>query len=137
MVAANSSLSDYSDKLTGAYVWILDDDDLLIYPELVDDLKRIVEEHNPQVIFVKMNHGPLGILPDDNHWQTPPQEGYIGVSAYVVERQLWQAHASAFASGRYQSDFDFINSVWRAGPKVYWHDVVASRVQRISNGAPE
>jgi hypothetical protein len=37
----------------------------------------------------------------------------------------------------YHSDFNFIAAVLESGPLVYWHDVVASRVQRISIGRAE
>jgi hypothetical protein len=87
--------------------------------------------------MLRMDHGPLGVLPDNRHWGQPPRYGFIGVSAFVVKREVWQRHAPAFGGAQYWSDFDFISSVWRTGPAVYWHDVVGSIVQRISNGEPE
>jgi hypothetical protein len=56
------------------------------------------------------------------------------VSAYVVRRALWQRCAGAWQP-QYDSDFDFIAAVLRETAHVIWHDVVASRVQRISKGA--
>ncbi len=34
-------------------------------------------------------------------------------------------------------DYTFIAHVWAAEPRVYWHDVIASRIQRCSEGKPE
>jgi hypothetical protein len=84
-----------------------------------------------------MDHGKMGVKPDNGYWGKPPEGGHIGVSAYVTRRDVWQQHAGAFLSAHYASDFDFISAVFASRPAVYWHDVVASRVQRISHGAPE
>lgn len=123
----------------GAWVWILDDDDECIHNGLVADVRRIAaEQPEAQVIMVRMDHGPaLGVLPDAEVWGRRPVHGHLGVSSYIVRRDVWQRHAHAFAGGRYQSDYDFIAEVFASGAKVVWHDVVASRVQRISYGAGE
>ena len=143
---AQANLAVVAAHLVGDYIWILDDDDECIRPSLVEELKVIAvsacavpayAENDPDVIMLRMDHGPLGVLPDDNYWNRPPAYGHIGASGYVVKRQVWQAHANAWLGGCYHSDFDFINDVWSAGPAVYWHDVIASRIQRISEGVPE
>lgn len=135
--AAAEAMAAHAPCLTGRFIWVLDDDDMCIRPTLVEELQAIDDDEGPDVIMLKMDHGPLGILPDDNHWQRPPVYGYIGVSAFVVRRELWQQHAPALRPGQYHSDHRFIASVFEARPKVYWFDVIASRVQRISNGVPE
>lgn len=113
----------------GDWVWILDDDDVCIHNGLVADVRRISAEcPGVQVIMVRMDHGPeLGVLPDGEVWEKRPVLGHLGVSAYIVRRDVWQRHAHAFGSGRYTSDFDFVEDVWREQPLVVWHDVVASR----------
>lgn len=122
----------------GDYIWILDDDDLCARPTLVAELKAIAAEHDPEVIMLKMDHGPRGILPDYPHWGAFPVVAHIGCSAYVVRRDVWCAFAHAFLPGSYQSDFQFISRVFLdSARRIYWHDVIASRVQRISLGAPE
>ena len=137
--AAQARLADYADKLSGRYIWILDDDDFCIRPTFVAELLRVATIHDPDVIVVKMDHGPRGILPDDRHWgHCPLPLGQIGCSGYVVRREIWQAHAAAWRSARYASDHDFISSVFtREHLTVYWHDVIASRVQQIGLGKPE
>lgn len=135
-------LTAYAPKLTGEYIWLLDDDDLCVYPALVADLKAIVAvasvaAHVPDVVMVRMDHGERGVLPPDRFWGLPPRQAAIGCSAYIVRRAVWQAHAGALAPGHYASDFDFIEAIWQSRPRVYWWDIVASRVQRISYGRPE
>ncbi len=114
---------------TGDWVWILDDDDECIWRPLVADLRRIVAARpEAQVIMVRMDHGDeLGVLPDESVWEKEPVCGHLGVSSYIVRRDVWERHKCAFSSGQYSSDFDFIRSVWAEQPVIVWHDVIASR----------
>lgn len=134
---AQVMLADYAHKLAGDYIWVLDDDDECTRPSLVAELKTIVAEHNPDVIVVKMDHGPRGVLPAVQNWGKRPCLAQIGSSGVIVRRSVWQAHADAFRSARYTSDFDFIDAVWNSEPAVYWHDVIASKVQMIGLGQKE
>lgn len=135
---AFANLRSYAPKLVGDYIWILDDDDTCIRPSLVEDLRAIAAQYAPDVIMLKMDHGQWGIKPSFS-WGQRPQVGDIGCSAYVVKRSVWQYHADrTWQITRYQSDFDFIESIFDAeGLKIAWYDVVASKVQRQSKGAPE
>lgn len=133
---AQVSIADNAPHFTGQYAWILDDDDMCIHDTLIADLKAIAAEHDPGVVMVRMNHG-YAVYPDALRWGEAPQQGRIGCSAYIVRRDIFQQHVDAFRGARYESDFDFINAVWKSNPAVYWHDVIASQVQRVSLGAPE
>lgn len=132
-------LAAYADHLTGEYIWLLDDDDLCVYPTLVAELKAIAAAQDPDVVFVRMDHGERGVLPPDQFWGKPPRQGCIGCSAYIVRRAVWQVHAHVLAPGHYASDFTFIQAIWQHMPRwrFYWWDIIASRVQRISYGRPE
>jgi hypothetical protein len=130
------NMAAYAPELMGEYIWILDDDDECIVPDLVAQLRHIAIRQGPEVIMLRMDHGRLGILPR-MYWQQEPRQGDIGCSAYVVRRDLWQAHAPAMCPGHYASDFDFISAIFASRPSIVWHDLVASRVQRISHGRPE
>lgn len=116
----------------GAWLWVLDDDDECVHPGLVADVRRLAgEKRGLQVVMVRMDHGqPLGVLPDAAVWERAPVHGHLGVSSYIVRRDMWKAHRAAWLSLRYQSDYDFIADVWQSGPVVVWHDVIASRCQR-------
>jgi glycosyltransferase involved in cell wall biosynthesis len=135
--AAQAALANFAPYVTGEYVLILDDDDRLIRPTLVAEVKAIVSEHRPNVVMVKMDHRNGRVLPDAAHWQKEPQLSYIGCSAYIVKRQLWQRYAPVFGGAQYTSDFDFINAIFGSDADIYWHDVIASQVQRVSMGQPE
>jgi hypothetical protein len=129
-------MARYAPRLAGDYIWILDDDDYCILPTFVAGLKEIAVLNAPDVIFVRMDHGGGRILPSAL-WGKRPQVSEIGVSAFVVRREVWQAHAGAMIPGEYTSDFNFIRSIWLAFPQTYWWDVVASKCQRQSVGLAE
>lgn len=145
---SHENMGVYAPNLAGKWIWILDDDDLCICPTLVADLKYIAAEHDPDVIMVRMDHGNDVTLPGPSTWGGELIYGQLGVSAYIVRRGAWQAHSRALTPGWYGSDYSFINSiwgnnpahywaVWMQQPRIYWHNVVASRVQRHSMGVAE
>lgn len=137
VAAANARLAAFGP--VGLYVWVLDDDDLCIDRTLVETLQRIADVYGwPPAIMVRMDHGPLGILPDPVHWGEEPVCGNIGASAIITRRDVWIDHCGAWASGRYESDFDFIRSVWSAyAGSIVWHPKTVARVQKISRGAAQ
>lgn len=137
-VWAEDNLRESVQHFKGHYIWLLDDDDLCIRDTLVHELRAIAQLLSPDVIMVRMDHGPLGVLPPDELWQQRPQPGRIGGSAVIVRREAWQVHGEAWREGVYHSDFEFIDSLFRDGSlSIYWLDVVASKIQRISLGNPE
>ena len=133
---ASENMGRYAPQLVGDYVWILDDDDLCTLPTFIAGLKQIAVLNAPDVVFVRMDHDYGRILPSAG-WGKSPKVSEIGVSAYVVRREVWQAHAGAWTPGKYTSDFEFIDSIWQSRPVTYWWDVVASRCQRQSLGRAE
>lgn len=136
--AANAAMADYTPS--GQYLWLLDDDDECTNHGLVEELKHLAWMHvNPPAFILRMDHGGyLGVLPSDKDWQRPPQEAGIGCSAIVTRADVWMRCRQAWVGGKYNSDFDYIAAVWAEyGADIIWHDVVASRCQRISHGLPE
>jgi hypothetical protein len=131
----------------GQYIWILDDDDICIFPGLLTELRRLAAKR-VDVVVVRMDHGELGVLPDDAHWRAAPELGKIGCSACIVRREVWMEARAVFVPGAYTSDFAFAaflldtearrdGATEKGGYEVEWLDVVASRVQRRSLGAAE
>lgn len=137
-VWAEDNLRANIQHFRGQYIWLLDDDDLCTRDTLVEELKAIAEAHNPDVIMVRMDHGPLGVLPPDDLWQQRPQAGRIGGSSVIVKRVVWFKHGHNWREGTNHADFEFIDSLFRDNSlSIFWLDVVASKVQRISWGNPE
>lgn len=131
---ANGQMASF--EPAGDYVWILDDDDMCIRDTLVRELKAIADAFDPDVIMLRMDHLHRGVLPGADEWGGMPVKGRIGCSAYVVRRETWLENRDAWWAD-YSADFDFITAVFDSGADIYWHDVVASKCQRISMGLPE
>lgn len=124
---ANRNLADYADKLVGQYVWILDDDDVCTYDYLVEQLRDFTRR---DVIMLRGDYGPRHpVLPEFELWGKPPLCAHIGMSCFIVRREVFQAHANAFRVDR-MADCRFIQSVfdsrrWAVG----WWNVVAMKTQ--------
>lgn len=134
---STENMARYAPKLVGEYIWILDDDDLCIRNTLVAELKAIVARDDPDLIMLRMDHGAYGILPPNDLWRAEPERGQIGMSAFVAKRELWQMCAHVLIPGRYDGDFDMALELYDRAECVYWHDVVASRIQWVGVGRPE
>jgi hypothetical protein len=134
---SQENMAAYGPQLVGDFIWVLDDDDVCIRPTFVAELRQIVAAEKADLILVRMDHGPRGVLPTDADWGRAPVRAGIGVSAFVAERSLWQACAPAMVPGTYESDFEMAAALYQRATRVCWHDVVASRVQWIGLGRPE
>jgi hypothetical protein len=135
--AANARLADI--KVDGAYIWVLDDDDICINPKLFATLKAVIISMRtpPAALIVRMDHGPLGVLPPETSWGRLPQQGQIGSSAIFTRRDIWYEYRDHWRAGRYEADYDFIAAVLRHESHVVWLNLVAAAVQWISRGAKE
>lgn len=125
------------DRIEGDYVFILSDDDVLIYPAVVRLVERTVGMHDPDIIMVKQYYGGhIGrVLPDANCWGFPPICGHVTLSNWIV-RASW--HKAIPYGDRYEGDYDFIAAAWQRNPRVAWADVVLSATQDGGHhGQPE
>lgn len=133
---ANRQLVERAHEATGQYVMVLDDDDMLSDETLIETLKGIVEKNRPELIMAKMDHGELGILPNDDHWLKRPEHGQIGMSAWVASNELYRGAVQNIGPKR-AGDVAFYQALYDRAASIYWLDQVISQVQRISWGKPE
>ena len=129
---ANAMLAEYASQVRGKFAWVLDDDDECINANLVARLKEIDAEQSPDVIMLKMDHGPWGVLPPDELWGKPPKYSQIGSSAFVVRRELWHEYGDNWRRN-VGGDYGFISAVWQSAPKVAWYEEISSRVRVASS----
>ena len=127
-------LWETADEVHGEYVYLCDDDDLIIDRDLVANLKTIANDGDPDVVMVKVEHAPGLVLPLD--WRAPPKRHGIGGSGVIVKRQLFVDNIRQFAT-RQDGDFDYVEAVYRAADNVYWYDRVVLQCQQRGNGNPE
>lgn len=121
----------------GDYVFVLDDDDVLVRRTLVAELKQIVAEHDPDVIMLRASHVDFGVLPHNGSWGREPQLGDVGTSCYVIRAATWDTYRGLWRPS-YDGDWSYIFQLWNMpGLRWYWYDVVAAHYPQRSNGAAE
>lgn len=133
---ANANLATV--EATGTYVWVLDDDDVCVLPELVDELKAIAYISPAPVVVMWAFHEKFGMLPDAGTWEKAPTLGKCGFSNFFVRGDVWDAERQAFKGfACYSGDYEFANHLWKRGYKFYFHDALAAHYPQQSNGATE
>lgn len=131
---ANRNLSTI--KAKGDWVWVLDDDDLCCYADLLADLGEIVAAERPDAVMVRVYHGKFGMLPPYERWGERPIMGQVGGSCVISRRDIWNRYRNGWTE-TYAGDFWYINGLWDAGLKIVWLPVTAAFQPLQNNGAPE
>lgn len=128
-------------KPAGRYVMILDDDNLLAHPSAVSDLHAVADEYHPDVIVFRMNNAEMGILPDTYVWQREPLVAHIDGQTVAVRRHVWKACIPAVLGPHnapiYESDFWYLQEVWKRTRCIHWLDQIEILVSRVGRGAVE
>jgi len=136
MEAANKSLALNAHLISGEYVLILDDDDILVDNNYVSGLRAIVRSYHPDVIISKMRWHLQVEKPERQWWRHPPQHGHIGSPCFAVRREVWLQHIESFGTER-SGDFHFITAIWNAGCTFHWWKQVTSEILQIGAAMPE
>lgn len=123
---ANAQFFRHKEKVTGDFVFLLDDDDYLIEPNFIKYIKDIVIRSSPDVIMVKMQT-EAHIFPMKNVWKKKPISGSIGTSCFVVSNKVYQRHIKAFAQSC-GGDYHFIKEVFNHNYKIYWFNKIVARI---------
>lgn len=135
--AADQSLHTHRHHILGQFIYVLDDDDYLVDKTFVEDLKEVVQIHDPQIIMVKV-HFPQGIFPEP--WGEPPQMCRIGAPNFVVERVVWKNHIESFHKNGHDGragDFNFIDTLFSQHYRIHWWDRIVAKVPRVGLGKGE
>lgn len=131
---ANCFLEKAKDLATGKYVFILDDDNAVVYDNFITDLKRIDTEYNPDIIFFKKKQ--IIEYPTYKSWSKYPVEDHIDTSCFCIKLDLYLEHIHNFSVPR-KGDFSFISKVYPKSKRVFWFDKKTNMAFRISNGRKE
>lgn len=123
------------DRVSGDYVFMLDDDDVLVTPDFISDMKGIVKGNDVDVIMIRMMlNGEL--YPTPIVWKKQPIMNHIGTSNFVIKNAVWKKHIRNFLPIQ-TGDYNFIRTVFDSRPKVTWVDKIYSKTLRVSCGLPE
>lgn len=129
-----AAIEENARHLTGDYVYVLQDDDVLAGPDVVAKLRAFVEaERRPPVVMVR-NIKRGQIYP--TRWESQPALCAVDLGSYVVREDVFRAHAGDFGR-RYEGDFDFIDAVWKANWRFAWCNELFARAQALGLGRPE
>lgn len=122
------------DELEGDYIYILQDDDVLVQTHVVEGLKRFIRAGgDPEVVIVKVRKRSQ-ILP--TFWGERPRKAHIDLGNYVVRRDVFVQHVADFGR-RYEGDYDFIDALWKAGHRFAWCDLLFAHAMTVGQGRPQ
>lgn len=119
---ANSQYARYAPALSGDYVLMLDDDNVLAHSEAVATMLA-ASECKPDIIQFRAEVGPNGILPHDECWKAAPQIYHVDGHTLAVRRDKWLEYIGYFGGDRC-ADYRFIRALWDGGATVQWVDSV-------------
>lgn len=117
----------------GEYVFVLDDDDYLSDPNVLEQLHAAIATTRPPFAVVKVAHGMFGSMPLVWGEGVKPNVGEITVSNVVVSNKLWFAKRENFTP-EYAGDYSFIKSLFEYG-QPEWVDLNLVTVECMRNGA--
>lgn len=121
---ANKNLKHTKQHVRGKFVYMYEDDDEFQHPDFIKDLKRIVADHEPQVIMCKALIENK-VFPKPLVWRNKPIISQIGTPCFIVSNEVHQAHVHA-EDVQKCGDYHFISDVWTGGYKTYWWDQVVN-----------
>ena len=116
----------------GEYVLVLDDDDYLSAPDVLEKLHAEIAGKRPPFAVVKVAHGVFGEMPLVWGDGVKPNVGEITVSNVVVEHVQWYLHRKAFGA-HYAGDWDWVNSLF-AEHAPQWVDLNLVTVEMMRRG---
>lgn len=133
---ANSNLSYTKQYVKGKYVYLYEDDDEFIHNDFVKDLKPIVKNNNPDVIFVRAYIGPNSgdgkdLYPKEETWLKEPEPAKIGTPCYIVSNEIYKDYIHYYDTPQ-AADWFFISEVWKKeGLNVYWWNEIVNKSYRM------
>lgn len=127
---ANKQFYTHRDEIKGEYVYLVDDDSVIIDRDFVASIKETVLATSADVIMVKQLTASRGIYPTENVWTSHiPVGGEIACGNFCVSNAVYQKHIKSFGR-RSAGDFNFIRAVLGDDYKVEWLDRVVMDTER-------
>lgn len=124
-------------RAQGSYIFILDDDDILINMDAIQLWKQATQTM-PLAVIHKAWIADLGLMPIPAFWKHEPMIGEISNTNYLVSREIFMEYIYLVQNGRYENDFDLIEAIYQNyGNQVVWLDQVMAWSMRRSFGRGE
>jgi hypothetical protein len=133
---AHTNMTTACPQINGDYILVLDDDDQIVVNTCIAELKQAAQT-GADVIMLKMEIVPGFVVPEDDYFRAAPVVGHIGMSCFVVKRDLWITNVSHFKPV-YHGDFTFISAVYPQAKNIVYLDRVMCATQGGNHhGQPE
>lgn len=126
-------VTDAPALINGDYVYVLDDDNLIIDNSFVARIRWFAQEYDPDVIMVKSDHGRTGILPSPEVWRRRPIAGQIDTLNAIVRSEIWKRHIGVLATCQDDArDAAFFAELFNHGYKIRWLDKIVAMSGSLS-----
>ena len=137
--AADQALNENKHRVTGRYVYILDDDCILTDPEFIASVRDVAEAEAPGVIMVKSKRPPgppsrRPLVPLKEVWRGKLRHGSTNCLCYVIRADLWKEHIHMFGAKPWGGDWWFLEAVLETRPTVYWLDQIVADCRQLGRG---
>lgn len=111
------------------YVMVLDDDDMLAYPDFVKEFKTIVDKSAVDIVFFKGEIDGRAI-PRSDVWEKAPVICKIGSFNFAVGLGIWMKYIHAWNPIKGCADYRFIAHCYDNTEKHFWFDRVVAKTQK-------
>jgi len=137
--AADRALNENKHRVAGQYVYILDDDCMLLDPDFVASVRKVVEAEAPDVVMVKSRRPPgkpsmQPIVPTKAVWGGKPRHGSTNCLCYVIRAELWKEYIYMFGKKPWGGDWWFLEAVLKTKPSMYWLDRIVADCRQLGRG---
>lgn len=131
---ANRRFNARKDLVEGEWVYILDDDNYLIDPTFVAEIRRISNERAAELIMVK-GRWPNGlILPKPWNRRKVPHLCKVDSANFVVKVDPWRSCIHLFGVDERGGDHRVLAALFDRGLKVHWFDRIVFQVSQVGKG---
>jgi len=120
-------------SIDARYAMVLDDDDMLVYPDFVKEFKSIVDKSDIDVVFFKGEINGWTVPPPDV-WGKAPVYCKIASFNFAVRVNIWMKYIHTWNPIKGCADYWFISHCYNKTEKHIWFDHIVARTQKSPGG---
>lgn len=128
---AGANFRFHSFEPAADYVWMLDDDDVCLEPDLLAYIDR-----DADLTILRVRYCDQSLLPTREYFRDQQLcYGHITVQCAIMTRELWLAHRTAWGL-YYEGDYKFLAAAKAGAQRVAWVDRVIAALDVHRMGEP-
>lgn len=130
--AANKSFMEAKQKVKGKYVFLLDDDDIVVNRFMIERLKEIAAKDIVLFRCIILNGSNNNIYPSDKMWDSQQlMPGHVGTFCFATRAEVFNDYIHFFGTPT-MGDYNYLRSIWHKEKQ--WIDEVMACTLRIGKG---